>query len=141
MSREPSAGSDLQPSSSEARKMPVHKEEWEERRRTVFSGGYRLNQNSFPTEPQPKTWKCQDGHPALTKPPKLSVSSHSNSLDILHTPLQAPRLQAPAATSTSADPVRKNTWLGEYSYFYLLFWYTYIALQMLIVFFPGDCKS
>lgn len=54
MSREPSAGSDLQPSSSEARKMPMHKEEWEERSRTICSGGYHLNQNSLPAEPQPK---------------------------------------------------------------------------------------
>lgn len=101
--------------------MPVHKEEWEERSRTIFSGGYGLNQKSFPTEPQPETWKCQDGYPALTKPPRLSVSCHPNSLDILHALLQAPCLEAPAAASTSADPVCKNSWLGEYSYFYLVF--------------------
>lgn len=113
-----SAGSHLPPSSSEAKKMPVHKEEWEERSRAVFSGGYQLNQNSFPAEPQPKTWKCQDGYLALTR---LSVSSHPNSLEVLHALLQASCLQATAATGTAADLVCKESWLGEHSSFYLFF--------------------
>lgn len=72
---------------------------------TIFSGGYCLNQNSFPTEPQPKIWKCRNGYPASIKSPRLSVSSCSRSSDILHALLQAPCLPASAAAGTSTDPV------------------------------------
>lgn len=88
---------------------------------TIFSGDYCLKQNSFPTEPQPKIWKCQNRYPASIKPPRLAGCSHPKRSDILHALLQAPRLQASAAAGTSADPAWKNSWLVEYSYFYLLF--------------------
>lgn len=57
----------------------------------------------------------------LSLPGWLAGCSHPKSSDILHALLQAPRLQASAAAGTSADPAWKNSWLGEYSYFYLLF--------------------
>lgn len=110
--------------------MPMHKEEWEGRSRTVFSGSYCLNQSDFPIDP--KARKCQDGYSALTNPSGLSISSAEPSHALV---------KFPAATRISADPVCRNSWLGEYSYFYLLLLCTYIALQMLVVFFPGDCNS